>query len=287
MSALTEDMKQYFNIIHPNISKRSQLRVFRLLKGGQTVNQYFPTVAGVIAYATGLNDTYAGVVPYQSMEGGLCASSSTLWVDVDTCGAEEDLPAVEGLPEASMVVYTGRGIHLYWKLDTPVPLADMEAYNRGLSIALGGDHCWDRKRVLRLPMTINSKTGKMCHILRHTPNTFPSSDFSLFYAPPSEPLLVAPDRESVPYENMPAWWKSLVEHGGRSSSAVYSFKDGVLDNSHMIFNIINVAKREGMSTDDIYGIYERGGAGFEKLRDGNPQSAYRYIERVYSRCTPS
>jgi hypothetical protein len=246
-----------------------------------------------MAYATGLTDTYVGVLPYTSPERHLCASSRVLWVDIDTCGAEEELRAVTGLPEASMVVYSGRGLHLYWALSEDVPLDVMEVCNIGLAKALGGDHCWDRKRVLRLPTTINSKTGNVCRILRYNNNSsYALEQFASFYEPvvgrgPDASMSGAEvSIRGAEYSAMPSWWKSLVEHGGRSSSAQYSFKNGVLDNSHMLFNIINVAKREGMTEDDLYELYRRGAAGFEKLRGGTTESAYAYIARVYARCTP-
>lgn len=66
------------------------------------------------------------------------------------------------VPEPSVVVNSGHGLHLYWILDSPVAVTDanrdhLRAINRGLAVACGGDPaCCDLAR-LRIPGFHNHK----------------------------------------------------------------------------------------------------------------------------------
>jgi hypothetical protein len=50
-----------------------------------------------------------------------------LWADLDHCSVDEALQRCRdaGLPEPSMVVNSGNGVHLYWLLDTPYLITDV------------------------------------------------------------------------------------------------------------------------------------------------------------------
>jgi hypothetical protein len=96
-------------------------------------------------------------------------SHDVLWVDVDHDRPTEPEPVLArvetvlgglGLP-ASAIVYSGRaGLHLYWKLDSALPIEKIEAYNRALALKLAGDKsCCTRERILRVPGTVNEKEG--------------------------------------------------------------------------------------------------------------------------------
>jgi hypothetical protein len=64
-------------------------------------------------------------------------------------------------PPPSGVVFSGGGYQGLWLLAEPEPItgpqdvARLEAVNRGIEKALGGDHCHNVDRILRLPGTIN------------------------------------------------------------------------------------------------------------------------------------
>ncbi|MFG6458399.1 hypothetical protein [Roseateles sp. BYS96W] len=77
-----------------------------------------------------------------------------------------------GLPEPSLVLSSGRGLHLKWLLSTPVPQAGLprwQAVQRELVAQLsefGADrNSIDASRVLRLEGTINKASGTVVHIL--------------------------------------------------------------------------------------------------------------------------
>lgn len=62
-------------------------------------------------------------------------------------------------PKPTVIIDSGGGYQGFWKLAEPVPHAgntgDLEAYNRHLEVLLGGDHCHNIDRIMRLPGTIN------------------------------------------------------------------------------------------------------------------------------------
>jgi len=78
----------------------------------------------------------------------------------------------EGIPPPSLIVFSGRGIHLKWILSNPVPRAALPRWTAlqqeiGNRLAgIGADpQARDASRVLRLEQTVNSKTGEVCRLL--------------------------------------------------------------------------------------------------------------------------
>lgn len=65
------------------------------------------------------------------------------------------------------VVFSGnRGVHLYWKLEHDLEVAEIESWNKALAVHVGGDiNCHDRTRLLRNPGTVHPKSGKRCEII--------------------------------------------------------------------------------------------------------------------------
>ncbi|MEN6427199.1 MAG: DUF5906 domain-containing protein [Phycisphaerales bacterium] len=68
----------------------------------------------------------------------------------------------QGIPKPTVIVFSGGGYAAYWKLVNPVEINGEEAryedakrYNLAIELALGGDHCHDVSRIMRLPGTIN------------------------------------------------------------------------------------------------------------------------------------
>lgn len=74
-------------------------------------------------------------------------------------------------PAPSVIVYSGGGYQGFWLLrevvevpeptaDVPEPWAALEAFNRQLEKELGGDHCFNIDRIMRLPFTLNLPNKK-------------------------------------------------------------------------------------------------------------------------------
>lgn len=79
----------------------------------------------------------------------------------DGCGIWEFVePRIEaaGLPMPSMAVFSGHGIHAYWRLDEPLPPDRWRAVQSRLIATLGSDPaCSNPERVMRLPGFLNVK----------------------------------------------------------------------------------------------------------------------------------
>lgn len=68
----------------------------------------------------------------------------------------------QGIPQPTVIVFSGGGCSAYWKLLEPREINGVEAlaedakrYNQSLEFALGGDNCHNVDRIMRLPGTIN------------------------------------------------------------------------------------------------------------------------------------
>jgi hypothetical protein len=101
------------------------------------------------------------------------ASVRFLHVDLDPRAGEDFVPERErmlatltakrpaGVPEPTCIVDSGNGYQAVWKLQEPVALDGpddierMDLYNKRLELVLGGDHCFNIDRILRLPGTVN------------------------------------------------------------------------------------------------------------------------------------
>jgi P4 family phage/plasmid primase-like protien len=91
-------------------------------------------------------------------------SGDWLHVDVDVMpgGEKADiLRRIEAFPlRPSAVLDSGGGYQAFWRIASTDDLDDVEAANKWLAQELGGDHCHNRDRIMRLPGTINVPTKK-------------------------------------------------------------------------------------------------------------------------------
>jgi hypothetical protein len=107
------------------------------------------------------NDVYVGVAPRDGSGHGGRAAIGALhlaYIESDHAATAERLAAFAHPP--TMVIASGTPGHhqVYWLLDRRYPPAEVEAANRRLARALGGDPaCADSARILRPPGTLNHK----------------------------------------------------------------------------------------------------------------------------------
>ena len=111
---------------------------------------------------------------------GDCLGSSYAWVDVDPPKGMRDSEALAAwraetlaeleatdLPPPQIVVASGRGLWLYWRLPRMATPDEVEAINYALASRFGGgDACHNVDRIARLPHTLNTKTGQLATVLR-------------------------------------------------------------------------------------------------------------------------
>lgn len=87
--------------------------------------------------------------------------SSVLWADVDD---KEQIPQATFPP--TFIVRSGGGFHLYWLLsEYCYDVTVLEEHNKTLMTDVGGDHCWNANRILRIPGSTNSKRNNTSVIL--------------------------------------------------------------------------------------------------------------------------
>jgi hypothetical protein len=106
-------------------------------------------------------------------------SAGWLYVDVD-CREGEDIPSEmdrilklmtkdlpTGIPEPTVVVFSGGGFQAFWKLKNKIEIDGeqekweyYEAFNKRLEQIFDGDHCHNVDRIMRLPGTINVPDAK-------------------------------------------------------------------------------------------------------------------------------
>jgi len=99
------------------------------------------------------------VVPSKSRDRKDLAMATTLWADVERVLSEEEREALEDLGiTPSAVVHSGRGIHMYWALESPVDPETAGRINEALARLLGGDEgAGHPSHTLRFPGSFNCK----------------------------------------------------------------------------------------------------------------------------------
>lgn len=73
----------------------------------------------------------------------------------------------KGIPDPTVIVFSGGGYQGFWKLDKPFAIdgdlakaEEFELYNKRLEQIFGGDHCHNVDRIMRLPGTVNIPDAK-------------------------------------------------------------------------------------------------------------------------------
>jgi hypothetical protein len=115
--------------------------------------------AAAIAALGRSRDVYVGCAPRRRRAGGkdAIAEAWTLWVDCDTQESIAELAAF--VPQPAIVVRSGRGLHAYWPLATPLRREPLERANRRLTYRLGAcqSAVTNVAAILRPPGTANFK----------------------------------------------------------------------------------------------------------------------------------
>lgn len=112
-------------------------------------------------------------------EKGQILSSEWLYVDVDSregFDLSDELERIlglvttklpKGIPEPTVIIFSGGGYQAFWKLKDPFPINGneenwerYESFNKRLEQVFDGDHCFNVDRIMRLPGTINHPDAK-------------------------------------------------------------------------------------------------------------------------------
>lgn len=118
---------------------------------------------------------YVGVNPRLGRNGTKAGVSAcrSVWADLDDISVDDAYQRCRHLPDPSIVVNSGHGVHFYWLLDQPVPVASclererFESTLKAFQQEIGSDATHDVTRLLRLPGFLNHKSvSTACSLVR-------------------------------------------------------------------------------------------------------------------------
>jgi hypothetical protein len=195
-----------------------------------TDRQWHPVKATDIKNLPINEHVFIGVATRHYEKGGKAdiVEIPAVWTDVDfkkDFGENETKKIIDGFSlKPSMIVRSGNGLHLYWSLETPAQLGDIqkiEDVNRRLAKHFQGDRsAAEAARILRLPETYNIKYDPpfLVNISSINDKTYHIEDFDFLPAiePPEPP-------KSLSLGNLEEWHTQIlrgVSKGERHTSAV-------------------------------------------------------------------
>lgn len=187
-SRVTDDAQRYIEHLYQS-DLEGYIQLIQLADGRiyKVFNTEYDGVVDVVEHVEGQNDTYitpnSFYIPIRRADN--IRHFRALYIDIDLSEGQSKtettyqayILADEGLiPRPTMVVDSGRGIHLYWRIkNAPIQAwhtwQELEDYLYKQLKHLGADRqATDGARVLRLPSTINSKNNAICKVI-HTEDT--------------------------------------------------------------------------------------------------------------------
>jgi len=169
---MPSDVLDFLRAIHEDASGKVEIRLLgdtKLNHGLRPIQRYFHAddladkLPRIKAHAEAYGyAVFFGVLP-RLTEGGTAADvgpARVLWCDLDY----KDVPEpdawrrIDAFPvPPSIIVSSGHGLHLYWRLQEPEAPHILASICRRIAYALGGDRCYDPARILRLPGSRNLK----------------------------------------------------------------------------------------------------------------------------------
>jgi hypothetical protein len=196
-------------------------------------------------------------------------------------------------PPPSIIIDSGGGYQGFWlleqivELESDADIAGMEAYNRKLEKDLGGDHCFNVDRIMRLPGTVNlpdakkKKKGRVKALA-----SLISAEWSMPYKLEQfnqwkEPEKPKVDKEAVkrPKREPVEWTRRVIEHGPDHEGPRHYGGD----RSKAVYAVCCSLVRSGWSDDEIVAVLtdKRNGIS-EHVRDQSnpPQYARRQAARA-------
>ena len=206
---------------------------------------------------------YFGVLPRSSNK---LPMDHTHWLWGDFDNREDFLfTAVKDFKaEPTVVVDSGRGFQVYWKLAIPMPTDMASVVMKGIAKMHNGDHTHDAARILRLPGTINRKNGAVARVLGYNPNIIhPWADF-IDYAEEgrSKPRPRWAVHTDYKVDDLPNWLATLITSDpGKGMRSEHAYR------------VVCALIEHGYEFEDIEFIFEAhpdgvGAKYYEKGRNG-------------------
>ena len=184
--------KRHLVAIRKIEGKDSFIKAHHFDAGDRAGQQKFITDHGNAGFDIYFSPNPIKGTPHKKASKNDVAEARHLWIDLDPRPDKPlqteraamlallttNLP--QGMPRPNWVIDSGRGYWGYWRLDKPQPVGGstnsvnsplieaVESYGRGIEKAFGdnfADGCHNIDRIARLPGTVNTKTGRVAHVL--------------------------------------------------------------------------------------------------------------------------
>lgn len=288
----------FLETLFPEVPKGFRIKMTHL--GKRATERYAFSPKQVVSYVSPAMykvNTYVGIIPTSSSN-TLIPNWNVVWVDIDNYKHGADSLTKTNVPP-SMVINSGRGVHMYWLLVEHISLHEIEDLNKRLIYNYNGDHqCWNRERILRLVGTTNRRHGEddtYCDLISCEGHVYSYSEMIRQHPTPAKRLERRKNSNDEDYscyegtiDKLPDYWKNLMREGGHSPHAKrinWIWKgDGSIDRSKLIFSLLKTAKEYRVPPADIWALYQtQAPVAFEKLFDLKDDEAERYIYYVYSK----
>lgn len=224
---------------------------------------------------------YFSVCPRRTRSTNEVDTVRCLWADIDHREPDDvlsSLPTV--VPRPSVIVASGHGTHLYWRLSAPVKVADRESRDRvegllrNIYVEIGGDKVQDVTRLLRLPGFWNTKCDrnsvprKACTLHQVNDVTHSLSAFEPW-------TFTASQQVRLDQESMPAVRRDLRTQR-RIERLVRRLRYPSRDRSARDFAVVCSILRLGATPEEVRQMLA--GSGLSKFGDvDNPQYTDRTI----------
>lgn len=156
---LTTDQQKYINTLFSNFDKYIEVRLINENK----IEQLFMKYTDLLEYQFPMDtNAYIGIFERNRKKGDKSSTTKTnaLFLDFDDTELDEIIYKIDmfQLPQPAMIVNSGHGYHVYWKLDKPAG-REIEPVLKALQVKLNADpQAVDVARILRVPDTMNVKT---------------------------------------------------------------------------------------------------------------------------------
>ena len=150
---------------------------------------------------------YFGINPREGNSRSAVTCCRALVVDIDHMGLNEAISWLEVVeaewcvPQPTIVVGSGNGVHFYWRLTGELLAVDWHKYQKALiatfnlSGKIADPVIHDAPRIMRLPGFVNHKGGNIATLVNNNRNTYPIKAFAAILdnltvpaAPPTPPV---------------------------------------------------------------------------------------------------
>lgn len=177
---LSQDQQIYFEMLSSNFDKNIEIR---LIEAGKKPKQIFLKYDDLLNFeAPQDTNVYVGMFERKNEKGNAdnVTKTNVLYLDFDDMSLDGIYYIIEAhkLPKPTMIVNSGHGFHVYWKLSKPIGVEVKPILKALQNLTNADPKATDVARVLRVPDTMNVKGEAVkCHVVDFNDHTTPIERF--------------------------------------------------------------------------------------------------------------